>query len=666
MACRGRPAYSRLRSHTRTRHCALNCQYGYFDGMLRVAFSSLLRSGAVFDSLVAKRAKRLVQIASLTLVGLSIAALLAGGTVRLVLIGGVLGMLLSGVLAWRGRTLASASILLLDLLIMLSSLVWVSGGIRDLAMLGYPGLLVFAVILGNARIFVAMLLAIVLYCTLLAVLTVHGYFTIELPPVTYAHIFFVNIIFLLTGFSVYVLVKDLHRLMAMLNREIKQSREREDVVSELARRDQLTGLYNRRDAEMRFALMMQEADREGCNLAVFFIDLDNFKPVNDSLGHAIGDLLLLELSRRLMEELAPRELLYRFGGDEFLLIRTKLPADGEAWQGILEGRAQQLLDTIGQPMHIMQNTLVTTASIGVAIAPLHASSFVEISRLADLAMYEAKQSGRNAFCLYHEGLGRASIDKFLMLKRIQHALEQQQFQLWYQPKVCLATGRILGAEALLRWPQADGSFISPEVFVPLAESSGLISELGRWVAERAIRDCANWHAQGFTEVSVSINVSPVQFRCSQLPSHVHDLLCDTGLPAASLELELTESLLIDDGVDIRQQLDEMSRQGVGLAIDDFGTGYSNISYLNRFCAQRLKIDKSFILPLADPDADIRLVRAMLMIADSLGFKVVAEGVENEVCRKRLQQLGCTEGQGYLWSPALPMDRWLAFLRKSSQ
>lgn len=627
--------------------------------------SSLTRALDVFEGLAAKRAQRLMQISAVTFAGLSLAALLADGATRSILAAGLIGMLLSGWLARRGQIRLSAGILLFNLFVMLSCLVWASGGIRDMAMLGYPGLLIFAVILGNAYIFAGILLAIVCYCTLLAVLTVQGRFNIVLPDITYAHILFVNIIFLLTGFSVFVLVKDMHRLMASLNRENRQSHEREATITELARRDQLTGLYNRRDAEKRFALMMDEARREGCNLAVFFIDLDNFKPVNDSLGHATGDLLLMELSRRLLEALAPNELLYRFGGDEFLLIRTKLPADQEQWQSILQGRSLQLLEIIREPMQIMQNTLVSTASVGVAIAPLHASSFAEISRLADMAMYEAKQRGRDAYCVYHEALGRASIDKFLMLKRIQHALEQQEFQLWYQPKVCLATGRVLGAEALLRWPQEDGSFISPEVFVPLAESSGLISELGRWVTEQAIRDCAAWQQQGFTDVGVSVNVSPVQFRGSQLPSHVRNLLRDTGLPATSLELELTESLLIDDGIDIRQQLDCISQLGVSLAIDDFGTGYSNISYLNRFCAQRLKIDKSFILPLSGENADTSLVQAMLHIADSLGFRVVAEGVENERCLRRLQQLGCAEGQGYLWSAALPMHKWLDYLQSES-
>lgn len=624
-------------------------------------FSLLTQPTGTSNDLVDKRPRRLLQISLTTFVGLAIAATMATGTTRVILLAGVLGMLLSGGFARRGQIKVSATLFLVNQFILLSCLVWAYGGVRDLAMLGYPSLLVFAVILGNAYIFAGMLLLVVLYCTLLVVLTVNGQFTMVLPELTYSHIFFINIIFLLTGFSVYLLVKDLSGLMSSLRRENERVREREKTITELARHDQLTGLFNRRDAESRFARMMQEAHREGCQLAVFFLDLDNFKPVNDSLGHAAGDLLLQELSRRLKASMGPRELLYRFGGDEFMLVRMKLPPDPEQWEGILHGRAKQLLDIVSEPLQIMQHQIVSTASIGVAIAPFHGDSFAEICRLADLAMYAAKKSGRNGFCVYHEDLGRASVDKFRMLKLMQEAIDQQQFQLWYQPKICLATGRVLAAEALLRWPQTDGGYVPPDVFIPLAEESGLIGELGNWVAEQAIADCAAWQAQGFSEVGVSINVSPVQFRNCSLPERIAEKLALTGLPAACFELELTESMLIEDDEEVQQQLQRLGRLGVGLAIDDFGTGYSNISYLNRFGAQRLKIDKSFIMPLAEREADDGLVRAMLQIASSLNFKVVAEGVETRGCLQRLQQLGCGEGQGYFWSAAIPYTEWLAYL-----
>ena len=517
-------------------------------------FTSLASSLGAVEELAVGRSRRLLQISIATFVGLACAAAFAKGTTQLVLAGGLLGMLLCAGLTWRGYMQAGVAVLLGYMFILLSSLIWVSGGVRDLAMLGYPGLLVFAVILGNTYIFAGLLLAIILYCTLLAVLTVHGQFTMVLPEITYAHIFFVNIIFILTGFSVYILVKDVQALTVSLRKENARVRERETVITELARRDQLTGLFNRRDAEKRFMLMMEEAHREGCQLAVFFLDLDNFKPVNDSLGHAAGDQLLQELSRRLEESRAPRELLYRFGGDEFLLVRTKLPREQEQWEDILQGRARQLLAAISEPVQIGQNTIVSTVSVGIAIAPLHSDNFAEICRLADLAMYEAKQRGRNAYCIYDEELGRASVDKFRMLKRTQEAIEQQEFELWYQPKVCLQSDRIIGAEALLRWPQLDGDFIAPDEFIPLAEESGQITALGAWVAGRAIADCADWQARGFEDVGVSINVSSVQFRCGSLPDRIAEQLETTGLPARYLELELTESLLIDDSQGVEQQL----------------------------------------------------------------------------------------------------------------
>jgi len=344
-----------------------------------VLFTSLASSLGAVEELAVGRSRRLLQISIATFVGLACAAAFAKGTTQLVLAGGLLGMLLCAGLTWRGYMQAGVAVLLGNMFILLSSLIWVSGGVRDLAMLGYPGLLVFAVILGNTYIFAGLLLAIILYCTLLAVLTVHGQFTMVLPEITYAHIFFVNIIFILTGFSVYILVKDVQALTVSLRKENARVRERETVITELARRDQLTGLFNRRDAEKRFMLMMEEAHREGCQLAVFFLDLDNFKPVNDSLGYADGDQLLQELSRRLEESRAPRELLYRFGGDEFLLVRTKLPREQEQWEDILQGRARQLLAAISEPVQIGQNTIVSTVSVGIAIAPLHSDNFAEIS-----------------------------------------------------------------------------------------------------------------------------------------------------------------------------------------------------------------------------------------------------------------------------------------------
>lgn len=617
----------------------------------------------LLDELSAKRAQRLIQISAVTFIGLLLAAILAEGSTQAILGAGLLGFLLSAGMAAKGRIQLSASILLLDLFLLLSCLVWVSGGIRYLAMLGYPGLLIFAFVLGGAQVFAATLLAITLYSTLLAVLTVQGQFVIVLPDITYAHIVFVNIIFWVTGFGVFVLIRDMQRLMASLKKENQLSREREQTISELARRDQLTSLYNRRDAEKRFALLVQEARQKGNQLAVFFLDLDNFKPVNDSLGHAAGDLLLQQLSCRLQESLASDELLYRFGGDEFLLVHIGVPKADEQLQQILGERARQLLATVSIPMQIMEHSIVTTASIGVAIAPLHADGFTEISRLADMAMYEAKKRGRNSFCIYHQELGRASIDKFRLLKQMQHALDHELFELWYQPKICLASGKVVAAEALLRWPQADGSLIAPDAFIPLAEQSGMIGRMGRWVADQAIRDCAHWQAQGFRGIGVSVNVSPVQFRSGDLPGLINEQLQAAGLDAELLELELTESLLIDDSADTRAQLDQLTVLGLGLAIDDFGTGYSNISYLNRFPARRLKIDKTFIMPLAEAEADDSLVKAMLQIAASFGFQVVAEGVETEQCLQRLQALGCAEGQGYFWSPALPMEKWLEYLRE---
>lgn len=625
--------------------------------------SEIKMPAGAFQELTEARARRLLQLSSACLVGMIIAAIVADGATKPILMGSVVLMFLAGWLAWRRKTLLSATILLLDLTVMLSVLVWVSGGIHDIAMLGYPMVLVLAAILGNAYLFLGLLAIIILYCSLVAVLTVKGTFVMVFPPVTYSHVLYVDIIFLITGFGVYLLALDLHRLMLSLKEENARVLEREQLIVRLANRDQLTDLHNRRYAEFHFNEFLSKAYQEQKKVAVFFLDLDNFKPVNDSLGHAAGDQLLRQLSQRLQTLSAPDDMLCRFGGDEFLWIRKVDNIPALELEQVLNKSAEQLLAAANTSFFIMENKIDISASVGMAIAPTHGETFIELCRFADLAMYHAKTKGRNTFSYYYEDLNRISIDKYHLLKNMREALSTHQFEVWYQPKVSLQSEQLIGCEALIRWPQQKGGFISPDEFIPLAESSGLIVGIGEWVLEQACQACADWRAAGFSHLKVAVNVSYVQFRDGEFPATVERILRQTGVPATALELELTESLLIDDEDQIQKQLAYLHGMGVSLAIDDFGTGYSNLGYLRRFNARCLKIDKSFVSALGVSDRDEPLVKAMIQMAHSLGLQTIAEGVEDENCLRQLITLGCDEGQGYLWSPAMHQEQWLTYMQQ---
>ncbi len=602
------------------------------------------------------RSKRLLQITSLTLMGLLLAAFVATGHTQLTVLAGCAVLVLAGWFAHQQQPGIAANILLWALTAMLSVLAWHSGGVRDMAVLGYPGVLIFAAILGNVRLFSGLLFFIVSYCSLMAGLTITGYFHPFLPEVEFKHLIFTDVILLITGFSAYLLLRDQRRLMDGLREENQRVRNSQKTIARLASQDQLTGLSNRRFAEESYTRLYQQCLRDEHPLAVLFLDLDSFKPVNDSLGHAAGDLLLQQLAGRLQALSRPDDVLCRFGGDEFLLMAV---LDGDEDQ--LTRLAQSMTAAATTPFFIMQTQIEISGSVGVALAPEHGTEFNTLCKYADLAMYQAKHEGRNVFRIYNDDMGRANIDKFNLMTQIRQALKDKQFRLFYQPKIDISNGRVCGVEALIRWPQADGSYITPDEFIPLAESSGVIADIGHWVLQEACAACTRWRREGHYGVGVAVNLSYVQFRDGSLERNVQQVLQQSGLPSSALELELTESMLIGEGDDISRQLSTIHSMGVSFAIDDFGTGYSNLGYLRRFNASRLKIDKSFITALSVSQRDEPLVRAIIQMAASLGLQSVAEGVEDEATLNLLKQLGCDEAQGYLWSQALPEHELIEWL-----
>ncbi len=602
------------------------------------------------------RLRRLLQITGFTLFGLVLAMVVASGTAKLLLFAGCIALFIAGALALRRQALLSAYVVLWSMALMLSALAYNSGGLRDLALLGYPGLLVYAAILGSVGLFYSLLLFVLLFCTLLTWLTLSGYLQPVIPVLSWQHLVFVAVIMLVTGFSVYLMVRDMRLLMQSLQLENNKVRQSRKEIERLAHHDPLTDLPNRILGEQLYNQLLQHCRQHQQQLAILFLDLDNFKPVNDSLGHSAGDILLRELAQRLRHELTQSQQVIRFGGDEFLFL---IPCDADRQP--VSALATRLIAAATLPFNIMQTSVVVSGSVGIAVAPTDGTEFNVLCRKADLAMYKAKEDGRNTCRFYDDKLDQDNVDKFNLLQRLRQAIQQQEFTLYYQPKVALQSGRMHSVEALLRWPQRDGSMISPADFIPLAEQCGLIAELGNWVLQEACQACARLRAQGFSTLRMAVNLSYVQFKSAQLELLVQQALLAARLPASALELELTESLLIGDTDFIQQQLNNLSKLGITFAIDDFGTGYSNLGYLRSFNATTLKIDRSFISSLCLSERDEPLVQAIINMASSLGLKTVAEGIEDEATLHKLIALGCDDGQGFYWSPAVPEQALSALL-----
>ena len=604
------------------------------------------------------RRYRLMQICAVSALGLMATLLVARSITFIIFTTGLSFLLIALGLAFKHKVLASAYILLGSMTAMLFALALTGAGLFDLAILGYPALLIFAAILGGGGLFLSVLLFVLAQCIFVTWLTLHGFITPHIPTLSWSHLLFILVIFVVTGFSVYILVQDIKRLMLSLQSENAKVQQGQAEIQHLAHHDTLTNLPNRFFGEELFVKSLANCGVKQQKLALLFFDLDNFKPVNDALGHAAGDQLLEQLAQRLSEILLPDHYLIRFGGDEFLLLAPYTPGRGQ-----LDHLAETLIQQCASEFEILHNKVVISASLGIACAPDDGTDFKQLCRRADIAMYQAKKEGRNTYHYYDKSLDKASDDKFRLLQLLRRALIEEQFQLYYQPMITLNSDDIVVVEALLRWPQADGSMIGPDQFIPLAETSGLINELGRWVLQQACLSCALQRRLGFVNLRVAVNISVMQFKDGQLQHVVETALYEAGLPPQALELELTESLLIDQTEHIQQQLKALSELGITIAIDDFGTGYSNLGYLRDFHATTLKIDRSFITSLCVAEYDEPLVKAIINMAASLGLKTVAEGIEDEATLKKLIALGCDIGQGYYWSKPVPQDVLSELLRE---
>jgi diguanylate cyclase (GGDEF)-like protein len=442
--------------------------------------------------------------------------------------------------------------------------------------------------------------------------------------------------------------------------DITIRKQYEEQLVQQANYDKLTGLPNRLLGADRLTKALQRSKRNGTNAALLFIDLDGFKKINDSLGHGTGDRLLQETAQRLSQCVRATDTVARWGGDEFLVILPDMATPESA-----ELVAEKVLEVCSGSYQLDGYDLSVTASIGISVFPLDGNDGTELMRNADAAMYAAKESGRNALRFFQPELNHRAIERLGLESDLRRALANHEFALHYQPVIAIETGDIVGAEALLRWRHPETGLIPPDKFIPIAEDTGLIVPIGEWVMRTACRQIATWRANGHADLTIAVNVSARQVTDGGFIKSVGRILHETRVDPSWLEFEITERLLMNDAPSTKIALEEINALGIGLSIDDFGTGYSALSYLQQFPFDILKIDRAFVGRVADDKDSAALTRAIIGMAQSLGLKVIAEGVESEAQLEFLRKYKCDLAQGYHFSRPVPADEFQALLEAAS-
>lgn len=442
-------------------------------------------------------------------------------------------------------------------------------------------------------------------------------------------------------------------------RDITQRRAMEEQLLQQATHDALTLLPNRIILHDRIQQELRYSKRSNKMATILFFDLDGFKLINDSLGHDFGDILLQSVARRLERCVREQDTVARWGGDEFVILLTSLSQESE-----IISIVRKCLEEVEKPFLINKHTVSVTSSVGISILPKDGTTVPTLLKNADSAMYEAKASGRNSYKFYSADMNKNTQHKLELINDLHEALETNQLKLHYQPIIDLQTGSIVGAEALLRWYHPKRGLISPQEFIPIAEETGLIIPIGEWVLRNACSQNAKWQKEKLQPISISINLSGQQFRQRDIRELVSDILNETGMDPEYLNLELTESVIMENSQVYLNYMLELKELGVGLVIDDFGTGYSSLSYLKLFPVDKLKIDKSFVAGLPDDSNDAAIVRAILAMSKQLNLEVVAEGIETIEQFSFLRKNACDTCQGFLFSRPLPSQEFSALLKKN--
>jgi diguanylate cyclase (GGDEF)-like protein/PAS domain S-box-containing protein len=445
-----------------------------------------------------------------------------------------------------------------------------------------------------------------------------------------------------------------------ISRDVTERKLAEERIEHLAHFDVLTGLPNRVQLEEHARQALQRAQGAGRQLALLFLDLDRFKDINDSLGHSVGDALLVRLARRLRLAQGGEDLLARHGGDEFIfLLQCDDPASVQA-------TAQKILEMVAEPFAVGEHELSVTASIGMAVFPQDGRDLETLVRCADAAMYQAKQNGRSRSCFFTSDLEEQALRRLQIVSALRHALEHEELSIVYQPQFDARDGHIVGAEALLRWQHPVLGAVSPAEFIPAAEYSSLILPIGEWVLRQAVRQMKRWLDLGMEPFVMAVNLSAAQFRHPDLPQLVSSILVQEQLAPHYLELELTEGTAMHDPPQAIAVMDRLHERGVRMAIDDFGIAYSSLSYLKKFKIYKLKIDQSFVRDICTDPEDRAIVAAIINLARSLGLRTIAEGVEHPAQLDYLREQGCDEVQGFCYSRPLSAAQFEVYAFERAQ
>lgn len=612
------------------------------------------------DPLMALQARRLRQLVLLLGVSFALFALInitvVSVAVTLSLLGGI-GLFVGALwLERRGQVRQAMLLVLWTLTLVATFIIWTRAGVRDLVLLAYPGILLLAAMTVTPRPLFALGGTMIASIGLLCWGEAAGWYTPEQPGLALWGFLNRTLILVIIAVVARTLARDLQAAVAQAEAESSRAKDSAARLAFLVQHDALTGLPNRLLVQDRFAQAAARARRNSEPLALLVVDLDDFRRVNDSLGHVVGDAVLQRMAERLRKLAAETDTLGRLGADEFVIVSSER-ADADA----LAVFAQRVLAGIGEPFERDGLSIAFGASIGIAQFPRDGDTFETLLNRAEAAMARAKVDGRNAFRFADPEVDIDVGEHLRLVSELRAGIERGELELHYQPILRLATGSISAIEALVRWRHPERGLMSPSAFIPMAERSGLIHVLGVRVLEEAVQQVRRWEASGLPPFRVSVNVSPVQLMHGEFDRDVQRVLAAAALPPGQLVLELTESSLVGDAEPLRARLARLRELGVGLSIDDFGTGYSNLGYLQRFDVQALKIDQRFVRGLANGPQGEAIIRAIVQLAASLGIRSVAEGIESDDEARRLHEIGCDDGQGRWCAAAMPAAAFAAWI-----
>ena len=559
----------------------------------------------------------------------------------------------------RGRTELAGQAIILAITTVVTLLIWFGRGLHDEVMIAYPGILIYAVMAGSRKMFIWVFLLISVSLATLGIANEYDLVQFAPPEKGLVVALTIIMVFCVVAWATYLLSEDMMTATRNLESENRRFREAQQALHHLAHHDALTGLPNRVLARDRFELAYAQGQRDSTAQALLYLDLDHFKTINDTQGHPVGDQILIAVARRLKETLRTSDTVSRLSGDEFFILVSEYETSNN-----LTVIAEKIIAAIGTPLRIEDNEYHLSCSVGIAVAPADGSNFDTLLQKADTAMYQAKERGRGGFCFFDDSMNAEMREHMELVADLRTAIKEEQFEAWYQPLIHLPSNTCVAGEALLRWRHPEHGLMPPMRFIPLAEASGLISELGDWVLRRACFDCVALQKSGYERLHMSVNVSVKQFRQGGLADKVRACLEESGLEGKYLSLEVTESLLVEDDLEFMQELEQLRALGVGIALDDFGTGFSNLSFLKTHNFINIKIDKSFVSNILNNENEAAIFNAIVHMANDLGLHTVAEGVEDEATAIAVTEAGCTIGQGYHWSKPIPLPDFEAYLAEA--